>query len=234
MAAGQGDRSPEQVQPLTIAFIGFRHGHIGAVYQAATASPHLEIVGACEEHVPTRESLAETYSFTHDDYAAMLAECSPDIVAIGDYFAIRGARAIAALEAGSHVISDKPLCTTLAELDRIEALSASAGLSVYCQLDMRDSGVCKLAYDIINRQGLIGGLVTISFGGQHALNYRPGGEAAGGRAEWYFEEGKHGGTLTDIAVHGIDVAQWISGSKVARITGARAWYGSPRVDARAA
>ena len=133
-------------QPLTIAFIGFRHGHIGAVYQAAVKSPHLEIVGVCEEHAPTRESLAGTYKFTHTDYAKMLTERSPDIVAIGDYFAIRGARAIAALEAGCHVISDKPLCTTLAELDRIEALSAAGGLSVYCQLDMRDSGVFKLAY----------------------------------------------------------------------------------------
>eukprot|EP01046_Picozoa_sp_COSAG06_P037283 COSAG06_NODE_4193_length_4489_cov_2.539180_4_plen_208_part_00 len=151
-------------QPLTIAFVGFRHGHIGAVYQAATASPHLEIVGVCEEHAPTRESLADTYAFTHDDYAAMLAECSPDIVAIGDYFTIRGARAIAALEAGAHVISDKPLCTTLAELDHIEQLSADAGLSVFCQLDMRDSGVCQLADDIINRQGLIGTTVANSPG----------------------------------------------------------------------
>ena len=193
------------------------------------ASSHLEVVGVCEEHAPTRESLTDTYDFTHDDYATMLAECSPDIVAIGDYFAIRGARAIAALEAGAHVISDKPLCTSLAELDRIERISTSGGLSVYCQLDMRDSGVCKLAYDIINRQELIGDLVTISFGGQHALNYRLGGEAAGGRAEWYFEEGKHGGTLTDIAVHGIDIAQWICGSKTRRITGARAWCDYSRV-----
>jgi len=59
-----------------------------------------------------------------------------------------------------------------------------------------------------------GDLVTISFGGQHALNYRPGD--ADGRAEWYFEEGKHGGTLTDIAVHGVDISQWIARSKVSK------------------
>jgi predicted dehydrogenase len=62
--------------------------------------------------------------------------------------------------------------------------------------------------------------VTISFGGQHALNYSLDGS---GRSPWYFEEGKHGGTLTDIAVHGIDIAQWITGSRVARVVGARAW-----------
>ena len=108
--------------PLTIAFIGFRHGHIGAVYQAAQNSDHLEIVGVCEEDEPTRQELASEYDFTHSDYEAMLQEVSPDIVAVGDYFAIRGARAIAALEHGAHVIADKPLCTSLDELDRIEAL----------------------------------------------------------------------------------------------------------------
>jgi len=85
---------------------------------------------------------------------------------------------------------------------------------------MRDSAVSKIAYDAINKDKLIGDLVTISFGGQHALNYKEDGS---GRAAWYFEEGKHGGTLTDIAVHGIDLAQWICGCRVKSVTGARAW-----------
>ena len=50
---------------LTIAFIGFRHGHIGAVHQAASESPSLRIVGVCEEHAATREELAPQYAFTH-------------------------------------------------------------------------------------------------------------------------------------------------------------------------
>ena len=58
--------------PLTIAFIGFRHGHIGAVYQAAQNSDHLEIVGVCEEDEPTRQDLASDYDFTHSDYEVML------------------------------------------------------------------------------------------------------------------------------------------------------------------
>ena len=83
---------------------------------------------------------------------------------------------------------------------------------------MRDSAVSKIAYDAINKDKLIGDLVTISFGGQHALNYKEDGS---GRAAWYFEEGKHGGTLTDIAVHGIDLAQWICGCRVKNVTGAQ-------------
>jgi predicted dehydrogenase len=64
----------------------------------------------------------------------MLDEVEVDIVAVGDYYGVRGERVIAALERGKHVIADKPLCTSLAELDRIEQLAAEKGLSVFCQV----------------------------------------------------------------------------------------------------
>ena len=50
---------------------------------------------------------------THDDYRRMLREVECDAVAVGDYFARRGEIVIAALEAGKHVIADKPICTKL-------------------------------------------------------------------------------------------------------------------------
>ena len=45
----------------------------------------------------------------------------------------------------------------------------------------------------------------------------------GSRACWYFEEGKHGGTITDIAVHGVDLLHYFTGSKIKEINGARCW-----------
>lgn len=215
--------------PLKIAFIGFRHSHINSLYNAAMASDALEVTGICEEHAETRSELSDTYHFTHTDYETMLDEVQADIVAIGDYFTIRGARAIVALSRGKHVVVDKPLCTSLKELDEIERLAQKSSLSVFCQLTQRDSARNKMVKSIIE-QGGIGELQTVSFAGQHALNYRPGGGdgvagdgRVGGRAPWYFENGMHGGTITDIAVHGIDLVQWITGQRVVRIVGARAW-----------
>jgi predicted dehydrogenase len=199
-----------------IAFIGFRHGHIGAVFQAANNSPSLEITGVCEEDAVAREELKGEYTFTHTNYDTMLDEVDADIIAVGDYYTIRGERMIKALERGKHVIGDKPLCTSTADLDHIEALATAKNLSVFAQLDMRDSGVSKLCRKLI-ADGAVGELVTVSFGGQHSLNF------GGGRAGWYFEEGKHGGTISDIGIHGIDLAQWITGSRVRTVTGARAW-----------
>ncbi len=37
------------------------------------------------------------------------------------------------------------------------------------------------------------------------------------------EEGKHGGTINDIAVHALDLIPWITGHKFKRIVAARCW-----------
>ena len=58
---------------------------------------------------------------------------------IGETFARRGGLIIEALSQNKHVISDKPRCTSLDELNRIEQLSATKGLKIGCMLDMRDA-----------------------------------------------------------------------------------------------
>ena len=201
---------------LNLAFVGFRHGHIYDLYRRAQAMPEIEVVAACEEDAAARAApLQEGVTITHTDYARMLADCDCDAVAIGDYYAIRGQRALGALSAGKHVVSDKPLCTRLDELDRIEALAGEQGLSVVCMLDMRDVPPFITARAFIQR-GTIGEVHAVYFGGQHPLRI-------GTRPAWYFEPGKHGGTLNDIAVHPLDAIPWITGLQFASIRAARCW-----------
>ena len=66
------------------------------------------------------------------------------------------------------------------------------------------------------RQGVIGEIHAISFGGQHPL-------FLGTRPAWYFEPGKHGGTINDIAIHAIDAIPWITGLRFAAVNAARCW-----------
>lgn len=203
--------------PLKIAFAGFRHGHIFTLYDLARQSDELEIVAACEGHDETRAQIQTKgiAEITHDRVDRMLDEVGCDIVATGTYFARRGQVLIKALERGKHVIGDKPLCTGMDDLDRIEALSGERNLKVGCMLTMRDSAQFKGVRDLI-RTGRIGEIHAISFGGQHPL-------LLGSRAEWYFEEGKHGGTITDIGIHAIDALPWITGLKWTKINAARCW-----------
>ncbi len=206
----------EQI-PLRLAFLGFQHNHVLGLYQMAQRHPAVRIVAACEEDPRRAQELARsgTVELTHTDIAAVLASVPCDAVAVGDYYGRRGSLVIQALQAGKHVICDKPLCTDLAEWRRIQELATGGNLKVGCLLDLRGSGAFRAMRRLI-REGAIGEVHTISFSAQHPL-------LLGSRPHWYFEPGKHGGTINDIAVHGIDLVPWMTGRKVAEVVAARAW-----------
>ena len=50
----------------------------------------------------------------------------------------------------------------------------------------------------------------------------------GTRPGWYFEPGRHGGTINDIAIHAFDFIPWMTGLGWRRIVGARTWNAKPR------
>ena len=202
---------------LRFAFAGFRHGHIFSLYKLVKERADVELVAACEEDEKTRADLTANgrAAITHSSYSQMLDAVPADVVAIGDYYGKRGSLAIEALRRGKHVILDKPICTSLAELDQIEKLAREKKLVVGCQLDMRDLGAMIDVRKLI-RGGEIGDVHAIFVGGQHPLMF-------GTRPGWYFETGKHGGTLNDIAIHAIDAIPWITGLTFRELVAARAW-----------
>ncbi|MDD3926918.1 MAG: Gfo/Idh/MocA family oxidoreductase [bacterium] len=202
---------------MKLAFMGFRHGHIMGLYGYAAKSEDVVIVGACEEDAQTASQLRQggQVTLTHDDYGRMLDETDCDAVAVGDYYGKRGSIIIEALKRGKHAIADKPICTSLEELDEIAALSVQKGLKVGCQLDMRDTGKFIRVRELV-QEGAIGEVHAVSVGGQHPLMF-------GTRAGWYFEEGKHGGTINDIGIHAVDMIPWVTGKAFTRVTAARTW-----------
>ena len=111
-----------------IAFAGLRHGHINALFQAAQESAELEITAICEEDSAARQAFLDAHADlnlpVYTSLETMLQEADCDIVATGDYYGKRGSVILSALNAGKHVIADKPLCTSLEELDAIEKLAA--------------------------------------------------------------------------------------------------------------
>lgn len=201
--------------PLKLAFAGFRHSHIYDLYQRALKHPEIKIVAACEENANIRQEIAQKNlaQITHTQFDQMLASVACDAIAIGDYYARRGSLAIAALTRGKHIISDKPLCTSLAEFNEIEKLAVAKHLKIGCMLDLRDTAVFRGVREQIQK---IGEIHAISFNGQHPL-------LLGVRPAWYFEPGKHGGTINDIAIHAIDLIPWLTGQQFSVINAARSW-----------
>ncbi len=199
------------------AFAGFRHIHIDDLYNFAKESPDIEITGAAEDDSTSADAARERgIDITDSSIEELMKRADQfDVVAVGDYYGRRGSLAIAALEAGKHVILDKPVCTSLNELNRIDELRKSKNLVVGCMLNNRDSAQFITLKSLV-RDGAIGKIQTVSFGGQHPLLY-------GTRPGWYFEKGKHGGTINDIGIHAFDILPWLTGSSWRKVVAARTW-----------
>jgi predicted dehydrogenase len=204
------------------AFAGFRHVHILDLLTGVEERDDTEVVACCEEDAATREALAAKgrVKITHTDFATMLRDVECDVVAIGDYYSKRGRLALAALRAGRHVLSDKPLCTSLREQDEIERLAAERKLLVGLQLDSRDYAASRKLREII-LSGEIGEVASFHIDGQHPL-------LLGTRPGWYFEAGKHGGTINDIGVHAFDFVPWMTGRQWGEFRAARSWNAKAR------
>jgi predicted dehydrogenase len=206
---------------MRAAFVGFRHMHIFEVYAKVAARQDMEIVALCEEDPETVEHLVSERGIqpTHSSFESMLAEARFDLLVVGDVFSKRGARICDALRAGKHVLSDKPICTDLKELREIEALSGGQSPALAAVLELRDSGAFRRTRELV-QAGTIGRVHAICFSGQHPM-------LPGSRPRWYFEPGKHGGTINDLAIHAVDILPWITGAKFAEIAAARCWSSAP-------
>ena len=201
---------------MNIAFAGLRHCHIFDLYKMVRADSNCRVVGAFEPNFEARQQ-AEVQGVVcnYPSYEALLDDPQVEVVALGGCYGDRGGMAIRALQAGKHVMADKPLCTDLAELDMIEKLAYENHLKVSCMFTMRFEKKIQTLKRLID-SGVLGEINNVYFGGQHPLQY-------GRRPAWYYEPGKHGGVINDIAIHGIDVLRFAMGLEVDKTLAARCW-----------
>ncbi len=200
-----------------VAFAGLRHGHILALYNRIKDDPRFEITAVCEEDESAAFAAEKNWSLsvTHRNFDRLFESAAFDILAIGDYYGIRGKRVIAGLKHDKDILCDKPLCTSLSELAEIKELVKNGDRKIGLMLDLRDFPCFRAAKKLID-SGRAGQIHAISFGGQHPLNY-------GSRPMWYFEKGRHGGTINDIAIHALDAVEYLTGHRIVELTAARCW-----------
>jgi len=206
--------------PLRVALVGFRHGHMTSFVSAIRNLDYCEIAGVVEESDDDLSILQRTeLERTHPTFDNLLADEQFDVVATAEYYARRGSVIIKALQAGKHVVTDKPLCTTIEELREIKRLCDETGVEVSMQLSMRFGAPYQTMRALI-QDGAIGVFEAATTFGQHPLGYPDT------RPHWYFEEGKHGGTINDLYIHGADMLRYCTGREFETVVAAEGWNAS--------
>ncbi len=153
---------------------------------------------------------------------AVLEHPALDLVYIATPPAFHFEQAAAALAAGHHVLVEKPLATTTADAEALEALAARQGLVCVANLLER---YCPLAAAVrrLIESRLLGCLV-------HGVFLNEAGDEGLGPRHWFWDRDTSGGIFVEHGVHFFDlVAFWLGAGHV--VSAARGVRWPPGADA---
>lgn len=204
-------------EPVRFGLIGsgwIAHRHL----EACRMIPEAEVV-ACADYPRARptgrpgrgERMASEHAVPRyfPDYREMLAAGEVEVVAVGLPNNLHAEVALAALEAGKHVVMEKPLCLTLEDADRIVRVARDKGLSVGYAEELCFCPKLVRAKALVDA-GAIGRLFWLKQVETHSGPY----------SDWFFDPAlAGGGALMDMGCHSIEYARWMYGKpKVRRVT----------------
>ncbi|NPV08723.1 MAG: Gfo/Idh/MocA family oxidoreductase [Anaerolineae bacterium] len=115
------------------------------------------LVAVCDMDRARAQALAEQWgAAAHTDYRAMLAEEQLDAVAVATPDRFHRAPAVACLEAGKHVLCEKPLATTMEDALAIEEAASRTGREVMVNFGNRRRDRVQAARRAVLEEGAIG------------------------------------------------------------------------------
>lgn len=198
---------------IRLGIAGFRHGHVASLVKRAQERRDIvELVAIAEDDDTIRQEWAARLGVpAYADYHDMLAKERLDAVGVA---AVNGRRAriIAdSLNAGKHVITDKPLATRLEDLAEVEAAWRKSGRMLSMMLDKRFYQP-TLAFREVLERGAIGDLTMAWASGPHRLRRAT-------RPDWMFQRESYGGIINDIAIHDIDLLLSFAGARSGSVQG---------------
>lgn len=193
---------------LTVGLLGA--GMIAAVHAYAyRESPGVRLLAVADPVPGKAKRLADQYGAKVVPDLDELLELGVDVVDVCTPPTTHAAATIAALEAGRHVLCEKPITRTLDEARRVLAAARTApGLLSIGQV-ARYGPDHRLAYDL----AVSGEIGEVRFIGHSTTTSLPGWSEAG----WLADPTASGGPLLDQGVHSFDYAGFLTGSPAVRV-----------------
>ncbi|WP_439693892.1 Gfo/Idh/MocA family protein [Curtobacterium sp. SP.BCo] len=210
---------------LRVAMIG--HGFMGAAHsQAWRTAPRFFDLGVEPEMAvvvgrdPGRTEAARAkygWQAASTDWRAVVADPDIDVVDVVSPGSSHVEIAIAALEAGKHVLCEKPLANTVAEAEAMAAAAASArtrGVRAMVGFSYRRVPAIAFARQLV-QDGRIGRVRQV-----RALYLQDWLADEDGPMTWRLDKTLAGsGALGDIGAHAIDLVEHVTGASLTSVSG---------------
>ena len=189
---------------MRAAIIGL--GGISTVHYHAIVRAGGEVVAVCDSEPEKIEAFCASHGChpsTYTDYRDLLADDRVEVVHICTPHYLHARMVVDALQKGRHVLCEKPLCMTEADIPRVLAAERKYG---------RRLGVChQNRYNESNlaARALLGDRPAASGFGTVVWNRGEGYYASGAwRGRWQTEGG---GVMINQALHTLDLLLWMMG-----------------------
>ncbi|PIQ84008.1 MAG: hypothetical protein COV75_04390 [Candidatus Omnitrophica bacterium CG11_big_fil_rev_8_21_14_0_20_63_9] len=143
----------------------------------------------------------------------MLRYADVDAVAVNVPNALHAEIAVAALEAGKHVLVEKPIATTLADADAMIAAARRHRRVLMVEQTQRFDPAHETAHRLL-RAGAIGAIREV----RGRLGHAGPQYWAGTTKTWLTDRRlSGGGALMDVGAHIVDLLRWFSGKRIRRL-----------------
>ncbi len=159
----------------------------------------------------------------YTDYRQMIAEQKLDYVDIALPTYLHAGAAIAAMEAGCHVLCEKPMARTLEECQAMIDTSRSTGRKLMTGHCLRFWPAYEYLKECVD-SGRFGTLTSAYF-------FRGGSTPKWSWQGWLLNDEKSGGCLLDQHVHDVDTINWLFGVPQAVTTSAQVVFEGSGYDA---
>ncbi|MEU7835070.1 Gfo/Idh/MocA family oxidoreductase [Nonomuraea sp. NPDC049129] len=190
-------------------------GFIGSVHAAAVRGVGATVRGVVGSTPSRSAALADEWNVParYPDLAAVLADDAVDVVHICTPNALHADQAAAALRAGKHVICEKPIATSLADAERLAAVSAETGRTLAVPYVYRYH---PLVREIRARR------MSGDFGAWQLLHgsYLQDWMLDTGTTNWRVDAARGGPSraFADIGSHWCDLVEWVAGVRFHEVT----------------
>ena len=220
----------------------------GAVRQNLNADPAVEVIALADlfesqvrktrdrlmadDKYKGRIKIDDDHLFWGFDCHEKLAQCEADILLMATAPAFRGRQMMAAIKAGKHVFTEKPVATDVAGCREVMAASALAkekGLAIVCGTQRRhEPNRVELMNRIHDGQigELVGGQCYWYGGGIWYRGYQEGmSELEWQCHNWYHFNWLSGDQICEQHIHNIDIMNWCFNGPPVKFmaVGGRAW-----------
>ncbi len=151
---------------------------------------------------------------TFADYRRLLEQRDLDAVFIATPCDLHAEMAIAALQAGKHVYLEKPVGISPAEIRDLLAAARSARTVLQVGQQLRSDPRLQATIAKIH-QGVAGEVIMVK-AQRHASDDL---DHHGPSADWFFDAKRSGDVIVEMAVHNLDICNWIVRSRPERAAG---------------